>query len=64
MADADKGNLSEELVAARKDFLSALLRFQDALEYLKLTIKYQSFDLEATRRERDNLKEQLKKYEI
>jgi hypothetical protein len=36
-----------------------LLLVQDALGQLRLDMKYLVFDLEATRRERDNYKEQL-----
>jgi len=34
---------------------------QESLDYLRLCIKYQSFDLEATRRENEYLKKQLER---
>lgn len=37
---------------------------QDALSQLRLDMKYLMFDLEATRRERDELQEKLKEYEL
>ena len=33
--------------------------FQDSLDYLRICIKYQLFDLEATRRENDYLRKML-----
>ncbi len=36
---------------------------QDAIDALRLSIKYLMFDLEATRRERDELREQHGEYE-
>jgi hypothetical protein len=42
---------------------AALQELSEELSSLQMMIKYQTFDLEATRRERDLLKERLKKYE-
>jgi len=48
----------------RKALLLGFTQLQEEFETLKLVVKYQTFDLEATRRERDALKERLNKYEM
>lgn len=48
---------------AREDLIKAMKMLMEDLSCLQMTVKYMQFDLEATRRERDFLKEQLKKYE-
>lgn len=55
-----KGPLTLTIAALhRKRHILGLV--QDALSQLRLDIKYLIFDLEATRRERDEYKEQLEK---
>ena len=53
----------EELAAETQErhtrMRKTLGELQESLDYLRLTVKYLVFDLEATRRERDNFKQDL-----
>lgn len=51
--------LVAETVAHRKAVRAAALEIEDALADIRLNIKYLSFDLEATRRECDHLRQRL-----
>ena len=52
--------LAEKILAASKRRRKILTLVQDALSQLRLDMKYLVFDLEATRRERDDFQRQLK----
>lgn len=52
--------LAEKILAASKRRRKILTLVQDALSQLRLDMKYLVFDLEATRRERDDYQRQLK----
>jgi len=43
----------------RKNFNKSLADLQESLDYLRVCIKYQAFDLEATRRENEYLRKLL-----
>jgi len=47
----------------QKEFEKSLTNLQESLDYLRLCIKYQFFDLEATRREISYLRRLLKEEE-
>lgn len=51
--------LVEKTKEQRNNLLIAVSNFQQSLDALRLLIKYLVFDLEATRRERDELKAML-----
>ncbi len=51
--------LAEESQVNRKQIEASISRLQDLLDYLRVCIKYQTFDLEATRRESDYLRKLL-----
>ncbi|OHB60847.1 MAG: hypothetical protein A2167_00945 [Planctomycetes bacterium RBG_13_46_10] len=51
--------LAEQAKANQKQIESNANRQQDLLDYLRVCIKYQAFDLEATRRENDYLRKLL-----
>lgn len=51
--------LAENILAASKRRRKILTLVQDALSQLRLDMKYLVFDLEATRRERDDFQRQL-----
>jgi hypothetical protein len=51
--------LAEQAQSKRKQLESGANRQQDLLDYLRVCIKYQSFDLEATRRENEYLRKLL-----
>lgn len=53
------GFLLEYLRERDAEILKQLSSLVNLLEYLRVCIKYQAFDLEATRRERDELMRQL-----
>ena len=53
--------LAEKILAASKRRRKILTLVQDALSQLRLDMKYLVFDLEATRRERDDYQRQLEK---
>lgn len=59
LPEADRAKL-EELAQETKDRHSSMKRtitdLQESLDYLRLSIKYLVFDLEATRRENDYLR--------
>lgn len=52
--------LADRILAASKRRRKILTLVQDALSQLRLDMKYLVFDLEATRRERDDFQRQLK----
>ena len=54
----------ERVVESTKRRRRILSLVQDALSQLRLDMKYLMFDLEATRRERDDFQAKLKEYEI
>jgi hypothetical protein len=51
--------LAEQAKANRKQLENSINRLQDMLDYLRVCIKYQAFDLEATRRENQYLRKLL-----
>jgi len=51
--------LAEEARANREKLEKSISRLQDLLDYLRVCIKYQAFDLEATRRENEYLRKLL-----
>jgi len=51
--------LAEEAQAERKQLERSIDRLQELLDYLRVCIKYQAFDLEATRRENEYLRRLL-----
>ena len=55
--------LAERVIESTRRRRRILTLVQDALSQLRLDMKYLMFDLEATRRERDDYLEQLKAYE-
>lgn len=52
-------NLAEEARASRKKLEKSITDLQESLDYLRVCIKYQLFDLEATRRENKYLRKLL-----
>lgn len=51
--------LARQAQESHKKLKKSLSSLQDALDYLRICIKYQAFDLEATRRENEYLKRLL-----
>lgn len=51
--------LSKETSENQKQLEKSVNGLQDALDYLRICIKYQLFDLEATRRENEYLRKML-----
>lgn len=51
--------LCDETKKSRDELIKATKFFQENIEYLQVCVKYLQFDLEATRRERDQLKKML-----
>ncbi|MDH7599721.1 MAG: hypothetical protein QHH07_08835 [Sedimentisphaerales bacterium] len=51
--------LARQAQESHKKLRKSLESLQDALDYLRICIKYQAFDLEATRRENEYLKRLL-----
>jgi len=51
--------LVKEDQATRKQLEKSLAELQESLDYLRVCIKYQTFDLEATRRENEYLRHLL-----
>jgi len=51
--------LAEQAQAERKQLEKSIDRLQELLDYLRVCIKYQVFDLEATRRENEYLRKLL-----
>ena len=49
--------------ASYKEFINSLNSLQEAVESLRVMVKYLQFDLEATQRENAVLKERLQQYE-
>ncbi len=49
-------NLANETKARRERMQGTIKQLQDALDQLRLSVKYMAFDLEATRRENDYLR--------
>jgi len=52
-------DLAKQAEANHKQLQKSLSTLQDLLDYLRVCIKYQAFDLEATRRENDYLRKLL-----
>ncbi len=50
--------LAAETRRRHEEIRAGVARLQDSIDTLRLGIKYMLFDLEATRRERDNLRRQ------
>lgn len=55
--------LARKNQATRKQFEKSLIKLQESLDYLRVCIKYQAFDLEATRRENLYLRKLLERGE-
>ena len=53
--------LAKQACDNRAKLRSSIDNLQTSLDYLRLCIKYQSFDLEATRRENEQLKKLLER---
>jgi predicted nucleic acid-binding Zn-ribbon protein len=51
--------LADQVKKNRKKLQKSLDELQESLDYLRVCIKYQAFDLEATRRENARLRELL-----
>jgi uncharacterized protein YlxW (UPF0749 family) len=52
-------NLAKRAQANRKQLQKSISTLQELLDYLRVCIKYQTFDLEATRRENEYLRRLL-----
>ncbi len=52
--------LAAETLKRRAALVSAIESMRESMEEARLTVKYMQFDLEATRRERDELKTALR----
>ena len=52
-------DLAKQAEASRKQLQKSIGSMQELLDYLRVCIKYQSFDLEATRRENQYLRKLL-----
>ena len=52
-------SLAEEAQADRRKLEKSISSLQESLDYLRVCIKYQLFDLEATRRENEYLRKLL-----
>lgn len=52
-------DLAKQAEASRKQLQKSISTLQELLDYLRVCIKYQAFDLEATRRENEYLKRLL-----
>lgn len=60
----NNGNLDELVKQARenrKNLRESIASLQESLDVLRVHVKYQTFDLEATRREKEALRELLEK---
>ena len=60
LPDADRARLQElaqETNNRHSSMKKTITDLQESLDYLRLSIKYLVFDLEATRRERDDLRQ-------
>lgn len=53
--------LAEETKARQAKIRKTMKDLQDSLDYLRLSVKYMVFDLEATRRENEYLRKMLEK---
>jgi hypothetical protein len=51
--------LAKQAQVGRQKLQKSLAQLQESLDYLRVCIKYQAFDLEATRRENARLRELL-----
>lgn len=63
MPDADQGQLrklAEETKQRRERMNATVEQLQESLDYLRLSVKYLVFDLEATRRENQYLRKLLR----
>ncbi len=56
---AKLADLAKQAQGGRKQLQKGINSLQELLDYLRVCIKYQSFDLEATRRENNYLKKLL-----
>jgi len=54
--------LAAQLGSGRKKLSETLTKLQQSLDYLRVMVKYQLFDLEATRRENAQLRKILEDY--
>jgi hypothetical protein len=54
-------NLARQTSKSRQQLKDSLCTLQDSLDYLRVSVKYLVFDLEATRRENTYLKNLLQK---
>jgi hypothetical protein len=52
-------DLAKQAEAKHKQLQKSIDKLQDLLDYLRVCIKYQTFDLEATRRENEYLRKLL-----
>lgn len=52
---------SKEQEGAHKQFIENVNKLEQSLEDLRILVKYQTFDLEATRRENEQLRKLLEK---
>jgi len=52
-------NLAKQAASKRKQLQKSISTLEELLDYLRVCIKYQAFDLEATRRENNYLKKLL-----
>lgn len=57
--DKELAKKAKELQSNQKKFEKSLSDLQESLDYLRIVIKYQVFDLEATRRENAYLRKLL-----
>ena len=57
--DAKLAKKTRQLRSDQKKFEKSLTDLQESLDYLRICIKYQVFDLEATRRENEYLRRLL-----
>lgn len=50
---------AKQMRRSHKEIANALTHFQESMDYLRVCIKYLLFDLEATKREKDRLRNLL-----
>jgi len=54
---------AKKMLLNQKEFDKSIVKLQESLDYLRICIKYQVFDLEATRRENEYLRKLLENRE-
>ena len=59
--DNELAKKAKQMRLNQKEFEKSVANLQESLDYLRICIKYQVFDLEATRRENEYLRRLLKK---